>query len=97
MLLRIEQWLMTDDRTALRHAICPARWIDADTEKPVDLAEWDGGGHVVLVTAVQGSAFVEIGLPDEFDPEAAGHLLREGESERWFTFAGKLMATEYKR
>lgn len=96
MLLRIEQWLVIDDRMALRRAIAPARWIDSDTDKPVDLAEWDGGGHVVLVTAVQGGAFVEIGLPGEFDPEAAGHLLREGESQRWFKFAGKLMVKEYK-
>ncbi|MER8528255.1 hypothetical protein [Mesorhizobium sp. M1272] len=96
MLLRVEQWLTSDDRSTLRRTIAPARWIDADTDTPLELAEWSGGGHIVLATASRGSAFVEIGLPNRFAPEDNGHLLREGESQRWFKFAGKLMVKEYK-
>ncbi|MER8552734.1 hypothetical protein NKH37_11230 [Mesorhizobium sp. M1217] len=98
--VRIEQWRsLRDDRSVLRQPVAPAIHIDGDTVEPAQLAEWHGG-HVVLVTALEGDAFVEIGMhanASEFDPASKGHLVREGETARWFIFAGNIMIKEYKR
>lgn len=97
ILLRLETWLTSDDHSALKRAIAPARWIDADTETPLDLAEWDRGWFMVLVTALEGNAFVEIASSGSFDPESSGHLILEGQTGRWLVLAGSLMIKEFKK
>ncbi|MFK0691586.1 hypothetical protein ACFX5Q_25785 [Mesorhizobium sp. IMUNJ 23033] len=70
--------------------------IDADTDTPLELAEWDGG-HIVLVRALEGNAFVQIGLHSDFDPASRGRLMLQGETECFFMWAGNLMVKEFGR
>ncbi|RWO46320.1 hypothetical protein [Mesorhizobium sp.] len=96
MLLRMECWLTSDDHSVLRRAIAEAIWIDADSETPL-VVEWEQGFFTVLVSAIEGNAFVAISSSDGVDPEATGHLLLEGQTARWQVLGGKVVIKEYRK
>ncbi|MER9022680.1 hypothetical protein NKI01_08985 [Mesorhizobium sp. M0815] len=95
MLLRAESWLTSGpDHSCLRRALAPAMRINEDGMTPLSV-DWDGGFFTVVVSALDGDAFVAITSSESVDPETAGHLLLEGQTARWRVLGGSVIVKKY--
>jgi hypothetical protein len=91
MLVRIEHWLTATDRAVFKRTLAPALQVAESTPLPVELPAFNGARHVLHVRALAGSTFVQIGHEESvesYDPAAFGHLLLEGENERFLVQPG---------
>ncbi|MER8546479.1 hypothetical protein NKH41_12155 [Mesorhizobium sp. M1169] len=95
MLLRVESWLTTGaDHSCLRRTLAPAMQINEDGMTPLSV-DWDRGFFTVVVSALDGDAFVAISSFDNVDAEMAGHLLLAGQTARFRVLGGSVWVKEF--